>query len=397
MATRKKRGGRRGSTGWLSERPLPLWVLVVTDVVIFAIALNVFALFHHVLPRRETSTGLVSDRYRASALASDAAAPAQPSPDEGPAMDLSEFESETIPFGTDVAEEEAAPPAEEAPEEEPAAIDAEPEEDAEEGGAPMTASALITGYFGDRFPEKFTGGESVKSRSGYRNGNVNITLSKHTHNQAVFYVADIYLKDIQCLKTAFANDTFGTGQHEWPRYVNKRAGGIVAITGDNYGARSGGVVIRNGELYRDKNISMDVCVIYWDGTMQTYGANSFDARTAIENGAYQAWNFGPTLLDADGNPVARFSDTTVEPRNPRSAIGYFEPGHYCFVVVDGRSKASKGVTLRELAQLMSQMGCKQAYNLDGGNTAMMMVGDQVVNNPSSGGRPSSDIILITAY
>ena len=75
-------------------------------------------------------------------------------------------------------------------------------------------------------------------------------------------------------------------------------------------------------------------------------------------------------------------------------LGYYEPGHYCFVVVDGRTSASEGLTIKVLAQLMQKLGCKRAYNLDGGNSSFMVLGTRTVNNPSGGGRASSDAIMI---
>ena len=79
--------------------------------------------------------------------------------------------------------------------------------------------------------------------------------------------------------------------------------------------------------------------------------------------------------------------------NPRAAIGYFAPGHYCFVVVDGRQKGySEGMSLDELASTLASLGCQTAYNLDGGATAMMVFQGKLVNQPTNGGRTSSDII-----
>ena len=135
-------------------------------------------------------------------------------------------------------------------------------------------------------------------------------------------------------------------------------------------------------------------MLYWDGTMETYGTKKFDAEAAIAAGAYQAWNFGPRLLDSEGKAKKKFN-SDVGPTNPRTALGYFEPGHYCFVVVDGRSDDSGGLTLQELAKLMHELGCARAYNMDGGNTSVMVAGgNEIVNRPSGGGRPTTDIIAI---
>ena len=135
-------------------------------------------------------------------------------------------------------------------------------------------------------------------------------------------------------------------------------------------------------------------MLYWDGTMETYSRRQFDAQEAMANGAYQAWHFGPDLLDDEGKALKRFSDCSLGPRNPRTVLGYYEPGHYCFVVVDGRSDTSDGLTIKVLAQVMQKPGCKRAYNLDGGNSSFMVLGTRTINHPSNGGRPSSDVLMI---
>jgi hypothetical protein len=73
----------------------------------------------------------------------------------------------------------------------------------------------------------------------------------------------------------------------------------------------------------------------------------------------------------------------------------FEPGHYVFVVVDGRQPGySDGMSLDQLAALFEELGTKVAYDLDGGKTSQMTFGGTLVNKPTEGGRTTSDIIYI---
>jgi exopolysaccharide biosynthesis protein len=149
-------------------------------------------------------------------------------------------------------------------------------------------------------------------------------------------------------------------------------------------------------VYRAGSTDSDVCVLYSDGTMATYAPDELDIDQIVADGAYQAWTFGPMLLDADGNPLDSYNTSRrLAGQNPRSGIGYYEPGHYCFVVVDGRDEGySAGVTMAEFAAIFQDLGCQTAYNLDGGKSAVMTYNDQVVNQPDSGGRTVSDCILI---
>ena len=84
--------------------------------------------------------------------------------------------------------------------------------------------------------------------------------------------------------------------------------------------------------------------------------------------------------------------------NPRTAIGIIDELHYVFVVSDGRTTESEGLSLYELAQVMKDLGCTVAYNLDGGGSSTMYFNGEVVNNPTSGmsdgERSVSDIIYI---
>ena len=85
--------------------------------------------------------------------------------------------------------------------------------------------------------------------------------------------------------------------------------------------------------------------------------------------------------------------------NPRTAIGVIDDLHYVFVVSDGRTDESEGLSLFQLAQFMSSLSVKTAYNLDGGGSSSMVFNGTVVNNPTTTGgrikeRSVSDIVYI---
>lgn len=232
----------------------------------------------------------------------------------------------------------------------------------------------------------------------YRSKNITIDVTTHTvgegNNKNTYYLADIYVRSIECFRTAFAKDKFGRGLNEPLLDISKRNNALLAISGDYYGLHNNGPVIRNGVLYRSRPSNADVCVLYRDGTMKTFAGRSFNAEAAMQDGAWQSWSFGPTLLDENGKASTSFN-STLTTAHPRCAIGYYEPGHYAFVLVDGRQdNYSEGMTLSELAQLFESLGCKVAYNLDGGRSAQMAFNQALVNQPYLDGRNISDILYI---
>lgn len=86
---------------------------------------------------------------------------------------------------------------------------------------------------------------------------------------------------------------------------------------------------------------------------------------------------------------------SITGRNPRTAIGYTKDNEFIMMTVDGREKASVGMTLTETARVMKEFGCVWAMNLDGGGSSVMFVKDQIVNNPSiKGGIAVSNALII---
>jgi exopolysaccharide biosynthesis protein len=178
--------------------------------------------------------------------------------------------------------------------------------------------------------------------------------------------------------------------------MSEASDAMVAICGDFITLQRGGFLMRNGEIYAaDRNYS--ICVLYPDGTMETHDRGSYQIQDILDRNPVQVWSFGPVLLDENGQVRDSYdiSDAVSFP-NPRSAIGYYEPGHYCLVIVDGRQEGhSAGMRIPELAQVFADLGCTAAYNLDGGGTAVMIFDGRIYSRQSNGGRDLGDILLIT--
>ena len=231
-------------------------------------------------------------------------------------------------------------------------------------------------------PESATYGDTTY----YKDGGCELIITDYYIATGRVQVAEVYVSDITRLQTAMANDSYGKGQREDPLALTRRSGAVFSITGDNYSERSGGVVMRNGVLY-SSDIDRDICVLNWDGTMELCRQADFNLAAIMDNGAYQIWSFGPILME-NGEPAGEYiTDMTMPCR--RAAIGYYEPGHYCFVIMDGE------VTLEELANTMDVLGCESAYALYGGRLAEMNYMGETISTPQEVDRKCSDIIMIT--
>lgn len=266
--------------------------------------------------------------------------------------------------------------------------------------ADTSKDSLVTDW-SNKFAGKFTNGDVLSSDNMYISDSVNVSLIRVQQDGVTYYIEDIYIADINCFRSAFADGVFARGYTDTILNMALENNAVCAVNGDFYGIDSDGVVIRNGILYNtEMDSDDDVLVLYYDGTMKTYSVDEFDPETAMSEGAWQAWCFGPALLDDSGNAVLSYYDSvgSIEGLNPRTAVGYYEPGHYCFVTVDGRAPGySVGMTMQQLAQLFQSLGCSVAYNLDGGQSSVMTFGSSVANEPYKGGREVNDILYITDW
>lgn len=270
------------------------------------------------------------------------------------------------------------------------------------GGNSSTASTTTIKNF-DEEEALASAAEVTTDNSGssqdYEDGNIKITYTQYTTNDTTIHVADVQLSSAEYLKTAFADNTYGKNVTQTTSDIAAANNAVLAINGDYYGVQEKGYVIRNGVLYREAAADNDVLCIYGDGSMKVVDPSSVTAQELLDQGVWQAFSFGPGLLEDGSIPISL--DTEVgraKASNPRTAIGIIDDLHYVFVVSDGRSGESEGLSLYELASFMEQLGVQTAYNLDGGGSSTMVFQGEVVNNPSSGFRDEerevSDIVYI---
>lgn len=226
-----------------------------------------------------------------------------------------------------------------------------------------------------KFADKFTD-HIVSTDTTYSSPDLSIQLTYHQYDtgkldkseagkhlaygtKTAYVLADVYIGDISCFQTAFAQDTYGVGNTE-------------------------------------KLSDAEICVLNQDGTMDIYQPGQVDISLLKQKGAYQSWVFGPSLLDDNGKAKQDFLTWDyIRESHPRTAIGYFEPGHYCLLLVDGRQSSTRGMFLDEMAKVFEDIGCKKAYNLDGGHCSFMTFQGNVANHPYKPEHEVQDGIFIT--
>lgn len=366
-----------------SPKRLPLWGIFLLDLLALGICLIIFALFHHVLPRSTAGIVPVVIPNTTGSTPSETAVQPKDSSDESAALteEAATITEETSAISSDAVTDDTL-------------TEEEPEESFEEEVIP----------FADKFTDAI-----VMTEDHYSSPDICIDLSDYEitgetgYDQLHYFVADIYLRDAHCFQSYLAGNTFSLGGFAYDiETLAAETNAILAINGDYYSYQNGTLVLRNGILYRMPTVDNDICVLYNDGVMKTFRGNEIadeaSLSQAIDN-AWQVWSFGPALLK-DGHvyeDLDEYCPGALSGQNPRTGLGYYEPGHYCFVVADGRTWGySWGAEMNTFAQIFEDLGCTLAYNLDGGGSSTMYYGDGVYSNPCQT-RTLPDCILITEY
>ena len=248
-------------------------------------------------------------------------------------------------------------------------------------------------------------GSTTSSNSGtvigtYSDSKSKITLTQYRAYDSNIYVADVEVTDGTSILSAFANNTYGRNITDTTSDMAEENNAVLAINGDYYGARQSGYVIRNGVVYRNQGSNGEDMVISKDGSLSFISESDTTTDSLIQKQAWQVLSFGPVLVENGQVAVSENDEVGMAmASNPRTAIGTVAKNHYLFVVSDGRTSESAGLSLYELANFMKSLGATNVYNLDGGGSSTMVFQGEVVNNPTTNGnkiseRAVSDILYI---
>ena len=242
-------------------------------------------------------------------------------------------------------------------------------------------------------PEETVLADETNGRWEYRSDTLSIRIEKREDGSVplVWYVAHIRMRE-DAFRPGFGSFNEGGSARLEPWKLARRAGAVLAITGDNLingEVLSKGRLIRNGLLYGegDGQPTLALCP---DMSLRIYERGT-PAETILDDGVQNTFGFGPVLVRDGAVSERECLGHRVKNRNPRAGIGMVEPGHYVAIVVDGRQAGySIGVTLVDYAQMFVDEGCTLAYNMDGGiSSGMLFMGESIHQHRSSKSKRSS--------
>lgn len=272
-----------------------------------------------------------------------------------------------------------------------------------------------------KLPIDFSAGPAPKTElyteDGYEDDTIRVKIEHREFDEDTkIHIAWIQIADASQLRTGVYKPEKLASSKTYPvTTISKKYNPVIAINGDNYTNDPNKTTFeyRMGEIIRSKgNQKKDILIIDDQGDFHLYiksegllkgktkdkkniwmKAADWEASTGRK--LINAFTFGPALVK-DGELVPTDTEYGYNPggREPRTAIGQTGPLSYVFVIVEAKDRSGgSGLSHAKLAELMYELGCLQAFNLDGGNSSEMVFGNQVYKGmPNGDERGITDII-----
>ena len=248
--------------------------------------------------------------------------------------------------------------------------------------------------------------EANGTLQGYQDESLTITVERVKVGDSTFNVARIKIAHPSQLRTGLANEKATRNNKISTMAKNHNA--VLAIGGDFFADAKNGYIVRMGKEFRKSPKSVyDMLLIDNNGNFHiVLRSDPEELKALLTDDTLtfpNIFNFGPALikdgvlLESPQYYVDNGSKYNINSKSePRCAIGQVGELEYIFVVVDGRRKDSDGCSTYELGQWLHEQGCVQAYNLDGGNSALMWFGGENYSDKSAKSeRAVSDFIYIS--
>ncbi|MBR3493793.1 MAG: phosphodiester glycosidase family protein [Clostridia bacterium] len=237
----------------------------------------------------------------------------------------------------------------------------------------------------------------LPDNAGYHDPSLDIRVESIRRNETTVMCVYVTLTDPSQLRTALSQKYPSKVATVVPTMA-KRVQAVLAISGDYFIYHDEGIAVRNGKTYRVKPSSRrDTLIIDDKGNFTILSPTTRASWEAFEGNVVHAFCFGPGLV-IDGEPLRDVNGIKLNlgknKRTQRLALGQLGPLSYLIVATEGPDNpGSRGFTILEMAELCAELGCVNAYNLDGASSSSVVLNYRKINALSTHRvRPVGDCI-----
>lgn len=233
----------------------------------------------------------------------------------------------------------------------------------------------------------------------YDDGSLSIRIEKDVAGITNVYYAYVTISDVSQLRTALAAP-YPSKTKRTVASMSEEHQAVLAINGDFFSFHNKGVVVRSGEIYRQQPESTrDTLIIDDNGDFVILTKNTVQEwKDYLENGTgcREAFCFGPALIiDGEVQTFKAGDKVSCGAPTPAQRLVFCQLGplEYMIFVCEGPEQDEKaGLTIAEVVELLTAKGVKHAYNLDGGNSATLILCGNRINAPEHKYRMVGDMV-----
>ncbi len=225
---------------------------------------------------------------------------------------------------------------------------------------------------------------------------------KELINGTVYTLSEVKIAHPSQFRRFLADGVYGSDKQYTTTQMATTVNAVTASSGDFYKFRPYGIKVYDGQVMHVNSVVDTLFITDQGDFLFSYRWEITDQATAQkfvdENNVRFSLAFGPVLVE-NSQRVRIPADYTlgeVEHNYPRAAIAKM-PGQLHYLMVAANQDPDRGYehvpNMAEFADQLKAFGAEQAYALDGGQTAVIVTNDKLINRPSYGRqRAISDII-----
>jgi len=221
---------------------------------------------------------------------------------------------------------------------------------------------------------------------------------KQVVDDCTYTFSEVKIAHPSQLRRFLSEGRYNSGILHTTTEMSEAVNAVVASSGDYYDFRTFGVVVVNGQVYRERDHLLDTCYIDENGDLLFSYAAAFDDEAALqkfvdENHIRFSLCFGPVMvLDGEYCVPNNYNSGEINDRYARAALCQMDQLHYVVVAANNEEPNYSTPTVAQFGRRLYEMGIPVAYALDGGQTAAIVMNDQLINTVSYGAqREISDI------
>ena len=222
---------------------------------------------------------------------------------------------------------------------------------------------------------------------------------QEVHDGSVYTFSEIKVSHPSQFRRHLAGGEYGSDMQYLTTEMAAEVNAVVASAGDFYRFRDFGAVVYQGEAKRVEGTYAETCYIDANGDMHfTYGGDVLKVaevqQFVDERNIQFSLAFGPILVDNyEVVPHTWYGVGEINEGYARAALLQMDTLHYIVVTANTTGVYQEIPTVAQFQKNVAATGCRHAYSLDGGQTATIVMNDELVNRPVYGQqRKISDII-----